>query len=385
MEIGDEIANGGRDTLAAGRQPTELAALGIDPGPIDRLEVRGEPWGSATVDELFARHGGIGLVVLHRGRLAYERYASDDVVSRPNLCFSITKSFTGTVAALTGAAGRLDRSAVVGDLLPDLAGSGFADATVADIADMTASVAYDEDYDEATAPSERAGWRGFGDYMVAIGLDGSADPGAAAPDRPRTIRDLVRAIGPGTSPHGEAFAYATPVSDVLGWLLERTEGRDGRDTLDDVLWSRIGAERAARLTRDPAGTALMGAGLAMTTRDLARFGAVLAAGGVGPEGPVVDPAVIETIRDGGDPDVFQRGGHYAYLRGYSYRDQWWLPGGPSRPLSAWGIYGQVLWVDPDSEVVVAYHCGGPLPSDPQRDLEQDALCRSLVEASSGWP
>ena len=143
-----------------------------------------------------------------------------------------------------------------------------------------------------------------------------------------------------------AFAYATPVSDALGWVVERMASRDGAEVLDDALWSRIGAEHDAVLTRDATGTALLGAGLAMTTRDLARFGAMLAAGGTNGSTEVVDPAVVETIRAGGDPEVFQRGGHYSYLTGYSYRDQWWLPGGPSRPLSAWGIYGQVLWVEP---------------------------------------
>jgi CubicO group peptidase (beta-lactamase class C family) len=378
MTIGDHLGAERRTTLAAGPTVRELPLLDLDPTRIGGLEVVVAPSGPATVDELFTRHDGLGLVVLHRGSVAYERYATEDGAGRRNACYSVTKSFTGTLAASATAEGRLDRSALVGDLVPELAPSGFGDATVADIADMTAAVAYDEDYDEATAPSDRAGWRGFGDYMAALGL---GDP---APNRPATVRELLVAIGPGGRPHGDAFAYATPVSDVLGWLLERADDRDGADDLEGTIWSKLGAEHDARLGRDGAGTALMGAGLAMTTRDLARFGAVLATGGTGPHGPVVAPPVVESIRDGGDPEVFQRSGHYAYLAGYSYRDQWWLPGGSSRPLSAWGIYGQVLWVDPDADVVVAYHCGGPLPSDARRDVEQDALCRALVDASTSW-
>jgi CubicO group peptidase (beta-lactamase class C family) len=217
--------------------------------------------------------------------------------------------------------------------------------------------------------------------MAALGLDGTdTDQG-----RPGSIRDLLALVGPGSRPHGEAFAYATPVTDTLGWLLERADDRDGADSLA-TLWAEVGAERDALLTRDPAGTALMGAGLATTTRDLARFGVLVAdvIVGRGEPGSALDGAVLDTIRDGGDPGAFQRGGHYAYLDGYSYRDQWWLPGGPSRPLSAWGIHGQVLWIDPDADVVIAYHCGGPLPSEQRRDLEQDALCRAIVDASTRW-
>ena len=381
MTVGAHIAGGGRAALAAGPTSRELPALDLDPAAVAGLEVRGDPWGSATVDELTARHEVLGLVVVHRGRLAFERYGAAGGPAKRNLNFSITKSFTGTLAAHATNEGRLDRTALVGDLIGELAATGFADATVADLADMTAAIGYDEDYDDAASPSDRPGVLGFGDYMATLGLDGSAPAG----DRPASIRDLLVTVGAGDRPHGEAFAYATPVTDTLGWLLERADDRDGADGLGRAVGrGRRRARRAAR-TRDPAGTALMGAGLAMTTRDLARFGVLVAdaIAGRSPAG-VLDGAVLDTIRDNGDPDAFQRGGHYAYLEGYSYRDQWWLPGGSSRPLSAWGIHGQVLWIDPDASVVIAYHCGGPLPSEQRRDLEQDALCRAIVEASSAW-
>ena len=51
----------------------------------------------------------------------------------------------------------------------------------------------------------RSDWIGFGDSMVAIGLEDGDDDRA----RPRTIRDLLRSIGAGDRPHGDAFAYAT--------------------------------------------------------------------------------------------------------------------------------------------------------------------------------
>jgi CubicO group peptidase (beta-lactamase class C family) len=175
---------------------------------------------------------------------------------------------------------------------------------------------------------------------------------------------------------------------VLGWLLERATGRSYPEHLREVIWSRIGAEHDARLSLDPEGTPTLGAGLAVTTRDLARFGLMLSEQvrtTDHPDRAVVPAAVLEDIRDGGDREVFLRGGQYDYLTGYSYHDQWWLPGGPGRPLSAWGIHGQVLWVDPDARLVVATHCGGPDPSDQRRDLEQDAMCRALTEASRTWP
>lgn len=357
----------------------EPAEPGRDPLAPLTFEVTG--WGPTTVADVLRRNDARSLVVTHRGRLVHEWYADGVDATQRHPCFSVTKSFTGTLAATAIEAGLLDRSAVVGELLPELASTGFGDATVGDVADMTVALGYDEDYADAGDPSTEGAALGFGNYLAALGM-GDAPPGA-----PRSIRDLLRAIGPGHGPLGDTFTYATPVSDVLGWLLEQACGRPYADLFGESIWTPLGAERDAAISVDPAGTPLMGAGLAATTRDLARFGVLLDEGlaedgaGAGATAPI--PArVIESMRNGSDPEVFARDGHYAYYAGYSYRDQWWVPGDAHRSLSAWGIHGQLLWVDPDAHVVIANHCAGPLASDQRRDLEQDAMCRAIVAASS---
>ncbi len=250
-----------------------------------------------------------------------------------------------------------------------LAASGFAGATVGDVADMTVAVGYDEDYaDAGAAPTESPGL-GFADYLIALGLELTA--ALVLPGAPTSIREFLPRVGPGAGEHGVAFTYATPVTDVLAWLLETVDGAPYPDLLRDGIWSHIGAEHDANVSLDPGGTAVAGGGLAVTTRDLARFGQFLIdQAATGDDGPV-PAAVIESMRAGGDPEAFRRG-HYDYLSGYTYRDQWWLPGSATCPLSAWGIHGQLLWVDPDAELVVATHSGGPEPDSEQRDLEQDA-------------
>ncbi len=64
---------------------------------------------------------------------------------------------------------------------------------------------------------------------------------------------------------------------------------------------------------------MCGGGLAVTTRDQARFGLVLAEGGRIGDDQVVPVDVIQSIRAGGDPGVFQRGGKYGYLAASTFR------------------------------------------------------------------
>ena len=372
MDVGE--ANGAR--LPSTGDGRVLEPTGLDPAVVPSIRVRTATHGDTNTAEVLERHSARGLVVLHRGRLAHEWYADGIDPARPNACFSITKSWTGTLAARAMHDGRLDRDSLVADLVPELAGGGFGDASVGDVADMTVGVDYDEEYDGATAHGH-----GFGDYLVAIGFEPPTD------DQPTSIRSLLSAMGRSAVPHGHTFAYGTPVTDVLGWLLERADGRPYVEQLRTDLWAAIGAEHEADVLHDPAGTPLAGGGLMATTRDIARFGQLVLEQATAPTNgarPVIPAPVIDTIRDGGDRDAFQRGGQYAYLGDYSYRDQWWLPGGPSRPLSAWGIYGQVLWIDVEAGVVIACHAGGPDASDARRDLEQDAMCRAIVDAAAGW-
>jgi CubicO group peptidase (beta-lactamase class C family) len=178
-------------------------------------------------------------------------------------------------------------------------------------------------------------------------------------------------------PPGERFQYFTPATDLLGWILCRVHQQPYATLLAERLWSQIGAEHAGRIALDPLGVAVASGGLNVTARDLARFGQLLLDRGQRDGSQIVAPEIIEIIRAGGDRQAFARAPEVAHMEGWSYRAQWWIaPGGV---VTAWGVNGQILWIDFDRHVVIARFASAPFSVDPERDVDEAAICEALVE------
>ena len=285
-----------------------------------------------------------GIVVLHKGRIVYERYAGALTEAGEHIAFSATKSFVGTLVAMLIAEGKIDRSAPVSRYLPELATSGFGDATVGQVMDMTTALKFSEDY---TATG--------GDFLNFALATGSA---ARRPDYNGPLSNLTYAATiPKDGVHGKAFVYRTPNTDVLGWLVSRIEGKRLNEVLSDRIWSKLGAEGDATLHVDPSGVPFAGGGLNTRLRDMARFGEMIRLNGRFNGQQIVPAAVVAGIRTGGDPAKFAG---YPTLPGWSYHDQWWHSHNASGAFMVRGIHGQAIYIDPKAEVVIARYASHPV-------------------------
>jgi CubicO group peptidase (beta-lactamase class C family) len=294
-----------------------------------------------------------GILVLHRGRIVYERYFGVLAADRPHIAFSLTKSFVGTLAASLIVEGALDEQATVAHYIPELTDSGFADATIRQLLDMTTGIDYSEIYTDEASP--------FWGFCHAIGfLPRPSD--ARAPD---TCRDYLQATKK-AYPHGERLAYKTPNTDALAWVLSRVSGKSISELFQERFWWKLGMENEAFFTVDSTGTEFAGAGLNLTLRDLARFGETMRCGGCWQGEQVVPAAVIEDIRRGGNRLLFEAAG-YKTLPGATYRSMWWVLHNSHGAYMARGIHGQGLYIDPTAEMVVARFASHPLASNANLD------------------
>ena len=287
-----------------------------------------------------------GIVILHRGRIVYERYRGALGPRDQHFAMSVTKSFVGALAECLIAEGRLDPSRSVGSYVSELRNGGFGDATVRQVMDMRTGLKYTEEYTGlGTAISDTTR------MMIAAGM--------SAPPRdymgPGTNYAFAESIGK-DGEHGGEFTYKTPNSVVLGWVLERVTGQSVAAQLEARFWSRMGMEQDASMAVDRQGVPFAGAGLAASLRDLARFGEMIRLGGRWNGRQIVPAAAVRAILSGGDAAAF-RNANYPGLEGGSYNSQWWHRAGGQ--TLAIGIHGQGIYIDPRADLVIARFASHP--------------------------
>lgn len=138
-----------------------------------------------------------GIVVLHKGRIDYERYFGVLKAEGQHGAMSVTKTFVDTLAAMLVAEGKLDPGKRVDHYVPELAASAFGNATVRQVMDMTTGIKFSEDYADPNAE------------VWAHGAAGNPLPKPKDYTGPRTYYEFLRTVKP-QGAHGERFTTAPP-------------------------------------------------------------------------------------------------------------------------------------------------------------------------------
>jgi CubicO group peptidase (beta-lactamase class C family) len=280
-----------------------------------------------------------GIAVLHRGRIVFERYFGA-LEPHKHIAMSVTKSFTGVLAGMLVAEGKLDPAAPVTAYVPELEPSAFANATVEQVMDMTTGLKYTEVYTDANS-----------DVWAMRRANGMAPLEPGAP--PISLLEYL-ATQQKQGEHGRVFAYKTVNTDVLAWITRRITGETLSAQLSTRIWQPMGAEEDAHYTVDRLGIESGGGGLNTTLRDLVRFGEVMRNRGHFNGRQIVPANVVDDIANGGDP-------------GWSYHNQWWVSHNAHGAYMARGIHGQSIYIDPRAEMVIARYASHPAAGNVNND------------------
>ena len=344
--------------------PTEQVSRGIgapvpleydlDEMAIDALTFK--PLGSdeeMTWKESLSANYTDGMLIVHRGRIVYERYFGCLDETGKHGAMSMTKSLTGLLAEILVAEGELDDTARVSSIIPELGSSAFGNATVRQVMDMTTGLAYSEDYSDPAADI----WI----YSAAA----SPLPKPKGYDGPDGYFEYLQTVRP-EGVHGDAFHYKTINTDTLGWIISRVSGMEVTELLSKRIWSRIGAEQDAYMTVDGKGTPFAGGGLSAGLRDLGRIGLLMLNEGEINGERLFPSEVVAGIRKGGSKEAFAKAG-YTTLGGGSYRGMWWVFHNDHGAFAARGVHGQTIYIDPKADMVLVRFSSFPTAKNAKID------------------
>ena len=318
-----------------------------------------------SVEDALAATDTDGIVVLHRGRVVFERYANGMTPRSPHILMSVSKSLLGLVAGVLEARGDLDAARPVADVVPEVKATAYAGATIRHLLDMRAGIAFDEDYLATSGPVVQ--------YRKATNWN-PPDPG----EPPADLRGFYQSLTATAGPHGGPLHYVSPNTDLLGWVIERAAGRRYADLVSELLWRPMGAEQSAYITVDRLGAPRCAGGICATVRDLARVGGLIAAGGTHAGTRIVPDRWIDEVERAGDAAAWAAGDLADYFPGapMRYRSQWYAEHGAAPLLFGFGIHGQYLFIHRARSLVVAKVSSQALPLDRARMV----LSRRIVEA-----
>ncbi len=158
-------------------------------------------------------------------------------------------------------------------------------------------------------------------------------------------RDWVRSAidRPMVDRPGGRMIYSTGNSHLVSAILTRATGMSTRAFAQRHLFDPLGI-RPPSWDRDPQGYYLGGNNMALTPRDLLKFGQLYLAGGSAQAGRILPES---WIRESWEPYRRSRWNGYGY--GYFW---WYRRSGGFDVHFAWGYGGQYLFVVPDLDLVV---------------------------------
>ncbi len=317
-----------------------------------------------ALDDYLERRRITGLLILKDGEIVAERYRYGRNEDARFLSFSMAKSVTALlvgVALAKGAIASLDDPA--GKYARDLADSPYGETSIRHLLRMSSGLRFTERYD------------GHDDVARLARSVSTGRPGVVS---------VLRSVTERHAAAGEKFVYASAESEVLGRVLTAATGRSMAQLTTDWLWQPMGAENDAfwRTGADQQEVAF--AFFNASLRDWGRLGLLLAHDGKRGEQQIVARDYLLAATDPArQPAAFAPLRATPYF-GYGY--QFWLHPLRERSFAMQGVYGQAVFVQPASGIVMvqtAVYASASGAQDPEPYAERAAFWLGVLQSLGG--
>jgi len=263
------------------------------------------------------------LLVVRHGYLVAEEYFTPLLydVNDTHILFSVTKSVVSSLVGIAIDKGFIDNtSQLLLDFFPDrtIANlSAWKEAIILeDVLRMRSGFEWDED-----------GYETYNDFFKM----------RDSPDWAQYVLDRPMANEPGST-----FYYNSGNSHLLATIINVTTGMTPLDFADQYLFSPLGISSRLWLP-DPLGIHFGGSNLALTPREMAKFGLLFLNNGTWDNHQIVSSDWVNRSSHGPQTPYSQ----------VSYGYQWWIDNDDGW-YSARGYNGQYIYVIPEHDIVVVF-------------------------------
>jgi CubicO group peptidase (beta-lactamase class C family) len=304
-----------------GRFPARAIPAGDAASPLPTAEENRDV--ADVADELLAETETQAFVVVHAGRVVYERYFDDSDRGTLHTSFSVAKPVVSALVGIAieeGSIGEVDDP--VTDYVPELEerDERFEAVTLRHLLTMSSGIRYEE----GGGP-----WPSGDDTHTYYGVD---------------LREVALERSEVEGPPGRDWHYNNYNPLLLGLVIERATGMSVAEYTSSRLWGPMGAADDATwsLDSEDSGFEKMESGFNATARDYARFGLLFLDGGrSGGERVIPSDWVRASTTTWSETDYANRFGYF-----------WWVDG--ERPTSFYGLgnYGQYVYVAPAADTVI---------------------------------
>jgi CubicO group peptidase (beta-lactamase class C family) len=354
------IFGGKANVLAASSAPMPLPKVQDEP----RIRWTADHGRTLSIDDYLARERVMGLMIIKDGVIQVERYQYERTPAQRFVSNSMAKSIVSMavgIALQEGKIASLDDRA--DKYATKMAGTLYGETTIRNLLRMSSGAHFEERYD-GKDDLER-----FGRAVIRGGVEEAA--------KVITVRD---------APQGTRFSYASAETEVLAGVLRGATGMSVSDYLGPRLWQPMGAETSALWRAERTGLERAAGNFNATLRDYGRLGIVLANDGMRPDTKqqlIPRDYLLEATDWRRAPAAFRPRTATPY---YGYNYQFWTFPTDKRRFAMLGVYGQMIFVDPELKLVMVQTTANATAKAGETTLGKnaDAFWRGVVERYGSW-
>ena len=273
-----------------------------------------------------------GLMILKDGEVHYENYWNENKETSRHIIWSVSKSFLSALVGIALDEGLIeDINDPIIKYLKDFKDTGYKGVSIKNLLQMSSGIEFNEDYGDPNSDINR--------YARVTAT------GTSQRDFAKTLKNSRK---PGTYNH-----YISLDSQMLGMLIAEVSNMSVKEYLHEKIWSKIGMQDDAFYLTDKQEVEMSLGGLNVTLRDMAKFGQLFLNNGEWNGNQIVPFEWVANSTTPLDIHVQPNAGDELTSDAWGYGYQWWVPGPEVSDYTAHGIYNQFIYINPESNVVIA--------------------------------